>query len=544
MTIGTVLSDGRFIYQNKNGNLFIEKRGGSGASTFSLLFGGNAVTFAVEESRGLVALLLRNDSQDVQLCVYGFDGSELAEQLCEHGGKKVHPKANTLLWVEEGQYLAVSDFHSGTVLYAWNGGKLTKCNDSPALSAMEQNGSIPFSTLHYLGVLEAENHTVHFYDTQKQKVVESYAVPNRRGRQNVLRTVCSSAADKNFVFIGNDDATLHSVYVTKGSVRKLTPMQLEFAPSRQRHSNNGQTPNSGNTNNTETGSVNEEDIALPAETANSGPAANPPRVICTALSSGQVLVGLDQPPPAAVEASPKAFNQCLVVIRYKYIKRLATLVMVEMAKIRLPPSSRGGCGSAVAGGSGSNGNANGTAVSPTNSAPANEVTLVAISTDGRALVRTYVKSTGEEIYRIETLHFEATPTPKMPVTLETIGGSSASGATAAAGSQAGTHTSSHRGEPSSGAAAAGGQAEPKQSASSSSAAAASRQSQKGSGGGAARGGAAGAEGSTAARNRKMPSSSTGGPDGAAPLNAMVPFTLGIAVGFLAGALVAMKWRKV
>lgn len=523
MTGGTALSDGRFIYQNKNGNLFIEKRGNNGGSTFSLLFGGNAVTFALEESRGYVALLLRNDSQDVQLCVYAFDGNELTEQLCENGGKKVHPKANTLLWVEGGQYVAVSDFHTGTVLYAWDGRKMTKCN-GPALSVMEQNGSIPFSTLHYLGVLEPETHTVHFYDTQKEKVVESYCVPNRRGRQNVLRTVCSSTADKNFVFIGNDDATLHSVYVTKGSVRKLTPMQLEFAPSRQRHGNQSSNMNAAG----ESGSVTEEEGSVVTDTPviETNPSAKPPIVLCTALSSGQVLVGLDQPPPTAVESSPKALNQCLVVIRYKYIKRLATLVMVEMAKIRLPPSSRGSAAAAAAAsqsGSSSIAGSNPCSASgsgASTSAP-NEVTLVAISTDGRALVRTLVKCTGEEIYRIETLSFEAMPAPKLPAAADgTVGSNTAAnGAPTTATTTTTTNNTKSR----------AGQSDEQHKAT-------SRQAQK-----AARGGSvSGAENSHPTPRGSPSASST---NDAKSASILLSFMAGAAAGLSLGIIIGSKSRK-
>eukprot|EP00796_Vickermania_ingenoplastis_P011926 gene11926-8207_t len=328
MALATSLSDGRFLYRNKSGNILLEAR--SSSSKFSLLFGGNAAAFAVEESKGLIAVLLHSDG-DLQLCVYRFNGNEMTTLLTKES-KKVCPRANQVMWVGEAEFIAVSDTQSGTMLYAFDGEKLVKVSNPP-LMAMESNGAFPLTTLQYVGVLDQMKQTTYFYDSQKEKVVETYVVPTAESASGPTNTsVCSTSASKNFVFMCHTDGSLHSVYVTKGSVRQLSPMQLEFMGEKEK----------GQKNLT---------------------------VLCAALSSGQVFVALDQ--PVGGPHSP------LLVLRYKYIKKLATLVVIEKAVVP--------CGAGSA--------------------------LLALSVDGRCLLRTPEKG-GVESISIKSLTFRPVIRPE------------------------------------------------------------------------------------------------------------------------------------
>lgn len=314
----TALADGRFMYLDGAGKLFLEDQlPGSDlpAGKFSLLIGHPVISFAVEEDKNLVALLLRSDS-DVVLRVYSLEGSDLGGQLVQDGGKKVDDHACAVMWLGNGEFLAVNCISSSRSrnrgpgagssssplsLYAWREGEgsLEKQNSSELSALARYHGGVCFTTLRYLGVLEAEKQLVHFYDVNERKVVERYAVPDRHATTNnnnektgPSRVVSSAMGDKNFVIIASNDGALHGVYVTKGSVRKLSPMITDFCT---------------------------------AATAISSP---PPRVLCTAISSGQAFVTLNtgEEDDAAV----------LAVGRYRYIKKAATLVLAEKVELHTP----------------------------------------------------------------------------------------------------------------------------------------------------------------------------------------------------------------
>lgn len=350
--IGTSLSDGRFIYRAANGNIYVEvkkqipepetrkskksksksavKEEAASKTTafhtnFCLLFGGECAAFAVEELHGVLALLQKSDDK-LYLIIYAFDGMELGAMLTKGERVQVHPRANTLRWVDHSKFIAVSDYYTGTVLYAWNGTSLQLCTHIAAKGLENKGARLPFSALQYLGTLDHENKKISLLDTAKETVASVISY-----RDTPSRVICSTASHKNFIVIANKDGTFHVVYVTKGSVRRVgVTLREEKAPAKWKDSN-----------------------ALPAAGSRSDP-----RVICYAISTSQLLVSIDQqeawtqPFPAASPdemddgliyppSAPASVNTegqqppPITIGHYKYVKAAEKLKPAGTAVVKL-----------------------------------------------------------------------------------------------------------------------------------------------------------------------------------------------------------------
>lgn len=351
MTSAVALADGRFMYLlKKNGNIYL------GTPTphcepaqESLLFGGSAAAFAFLEEKGLVAILRREDD-NILLTVYQFENDELAMQLNKEK-TVVHPSSSAVMWANGGDCLVVSNETSKTTLYQWSEGKVVPYPVADSAPIWEHGKSNSFSALHYIGTVDDERETVRFFDSQKGKLVETYSVAEGK------KHVASLCGHRNFVFIVEDDGTMHAVYVTKGSIRKLQGPLKDFCPSE----------------------------ASPAA-AESG-AAVIPRVVCNAISSGQVLVAVSQPVKVAGRSGP------FIIGRYKYVKKLASIPIIEKAVVH--PNY--------------------------NAHPGSVCSLEAINAEGQCLLRYFNAQTGAESLSVDTLTYEVAGYRKTLVDSEEAG---------------------------------------------------------------------------------------------------------------------------
>lgn len=258
MTVGTVLNDGRYLFRNDLGQLFLEDISSSNSlrrtkkereSFFSLIFGGNTLDFAVQEEHQLLAILCES-FDEVYLAIFEFKGDEIQSPVFPIGDYKMNHGASTLLWVggkhsvgaggnrdTEKLYIAVSDHHRGTQLYHvdLNRRTLHMC-ENVAVQAMQSSGAVPFVSMHYLCVVDPDTDNLYFLDVRHQSVVETHClkgieVTEIEGDElEAIRSIryTSSTSDKNFLFLGFGGGSIFGAYVTKGSVRILSPVLEDF----------------------------------------------------------------------------------------------------------------------------------------------------------------------------------------------------------------------------------------------------------------------------------------------------------------------------
>lgn len=449
MSIATSLEDGRYLLLNVKGHLYLEdlptsdkgnKASDSQPPGFSLLFGGNTIAFAVQEQHSLLAVLYRSDNE-VYLGIYEFNGKELQSLFLTGDDNKMHRGANTLLWVGgkrgvgaasvaggEKLYIGVSDHHRGTILYHVDlKHRVLHLCRNPYLEAMKHSGAAPFGSMQYLGIEDSASHTLYFYDADEEAVVEKHELSpplsksNRSRKEDGERSLSSSSnhsrssscrsstGHKNFLFFSHNNGSILSVYVTKGSVRLLSPCLEDFkyvkpskpvlprcanlttfAPTVQstgeKPEESSQKPEDGEKENEE---LQHSSASLPSQSRANTPSCTTtpacttilegvcrPPVVCRALSSGQVLVSMDQLAfpiqiPFSILSEPISIimksvqlhdpceqetigltsfsttmtgdeSHCLKVIKYKYVKKAASLQKSTIARIFLssiPPPS-------------------------------------------------------------------------------------------------------------------------------------------------------------------------------------------------------------
>lgn len=435
MSIATSLADDRYLFRNDKGHLYLEdpntggracKNAKADVPSCSLLFGGSAISFALQEEHSLLAIL-HLDDQDVFLTIYEFNGEELTSPFLATERMKMPPSTKTVLWVggkstarsegekkDEKLHIAVSDTNTWTHLFFVDEAAraLSRCTTRVA-AAMAHNGAAPFSALHYLGVLDHINNIIYFYDVNYDKVVDSYSLfqtPEEKMKSDSTISSdrssssssspcirCSSTASKNYIFFGHGKGSLFSAYVTKGSVRILSPELKEFVRDV------ATTPRAPDTVPLTEASQTDEDLQKEDENSDDHcPASDAgvsfseeetettittpesttpsawltfPSVVCSAVSTAQVLVAMDQlilpihrsssvhtettrSDPVVIHDGPLREDDnitvaaiptpgtsgddtsYLKVIKYKYLKKSASLAKIMEEKIslsQLPP---------------------------------------------------------------------------------------------------------------------------------------------------------------------------------------------------------------
>lgn len=448
MSIATSLADGRYLFRNDKGHLYLEdyntdtnarKNAKADVPSCSLLFGGSAISFALHEEHSLLAIL-HLDDQAVFLTIYEFNGEELTSLFLRTERVKMPPGTKTVLWVggkntahSEGEktveklHIAVSDTNTWTLLFSVDEAAraLSRCTTRVA-AVMAHSGAFPFSALQYLGVLDHTSRTIYFYDVNYDKVVGSYTLPQTpeeklksdsvissdRSSDGSSSSSCirySSTTSKNFIFFGHGNGLLFSAYVTKGSVRILSTELAEFArgvasPSTSRTpravattpgtpatmslteaSQTDEDSKEEEKNSDDHLSASDEDLSCSEKgctmavntsvSASPSAWATPYSVVCSAVSTAQVLVSMDQlilpirrsssvhtgtipTDQAVVHDDPLREEEditvaatsthdasgddtsYLKVIKYKYLKKTALLINIMEEKIslsQLPP---------------------------------------------------------------------------------------------------------------------------------------------------------------------------------------------------------------
>ncbi|KAK7202037.1 hypothetical protein NESM_000272200 [Novymonas esmeraldas] len=76
--------------------------------------------------------------------------------------------------------------------------------------------------------IRVDKQCLRFWDLQKGKVARECVLPNRRCRQGKSRTVLAACSEGPFVFVVNDDWTLHGFHVGRRAVREMKPMLSQF----------------------------------------------------------------------------------------------------------------------------------------------------------------------------------------------------------------------------------------------------------------------------------------------------------------------------
>ncbi|CCW60860.1 unnamed protein product [Phytomonas sp. EM1] len=216
----SVLNDGRFVFTDEKGNLYMESKGDK--NSFSLFYGSKALAHAFNEEMGIVALVcphndavleslhINNDSSRSVLKVYRFDDDNLTELLDE----VEIPLASSVLWLKPA-YLVVSNPDNLTSIIKFLKGKLKV--------VVRDRDIYPFVSLKLLGLLSNEPPSVHLWDVDRNKKVDSLTLKNTRGRRGKRKLLRGSCGSGNFAVIANDDGTADVLYIVGNSARVLSP---------------------------------------------------------------------------------------------------------------------------------------------------------------------------------------------------------------------------------------------------------------------------------------------------------------------------------
>lgn len=217
-----VLADGRFLFIGENHQLYLETRD---EGSFSLLFGGAIVSFAYNESLGIIALVCPKDltfgvgtSQqqvDTTVRLYTLASDELQDLVAE----LETPPATQVLWVED-RFVVASNPDGVTSIMEFTGKALRLY--------VQDSGVFPFAALHSLGLVGRGDQRVTLWDLTKNKAVDAVSLPNRVGKRGFKRSVAATSCTGSFVWVINSDATAHGLYVAKGTVRLVSPLISDF----------------------------------------------------------------------------------------------------------------------------------------------------------------------------------------------------------------------------------------------------------------------------------------------------------------------------
>ncbi|KAG5469113.1 hypothetical protein LSCM4_02510 [Leishmania orientalis] len=141
--------------------------------------------------------------------------------------------------------------------------------------------------------------SLRFWDLQKGKVTRECALPNRRCRHGKTRTAAATCSDGPFVFVVNDDWTVHGFHVKRRTVRELKPMLSQFESQSVNIANNrggNAKVGAANSEGQEAAEVGEgEEPPTPPQPAKTSVLARElarPRLFARAVSDTQVLLAL------------------------------------------------------------------------------------------------------------------------------------------------------------------------------------------------------------------------------------------------------------
>lgn len=282
----SVFRDGSFCYLNDRQHLYLEDR--SQAVGPIMAYGGTVIAYALNESLFLVALLCPadaasgrpqgsvNDTVKSIIRLYTLKPQGLSDLVDE----LEVAEASSIVWVGD-RFIATSLPTGITSIVDFSKKKLSLF--------VQDEGLFPVVGLHWLGLVSAgregaKAQVVEFWDMTKNKKVETHALKCQRANKGrKIPAVSGTCGSGNFIFAMNEDCTVHVFYVTKGSIRPLSPMINALVSSSP---------------------VPESSAVMPTP-------------LCVAISSAQVLIGT---------------RGGQEVVRLKYLKKEATMTVME----RLP----------------------------------------------------------------------------------------------------------------------------------------------------------------------------------------------------------------
>ncbi|KAG5495161.1 hypothetical protein JKF63_02215 [Porcisia hertigi] len=327
------------------------------SSTFQVLYGGVVHAFALNAAQSHLALVcpagsaaamspesihLGVDAVKTVLRLFSFSCGEVGELIDE----LVTEEACDVVWVGN-RYLALDVRRSskGIDVEATAASRLSSTSSTPSTSIIlievtrtpeklkfvrQDEGvvspvSAPGSSLCDIHV---GRQSLRFWNLKKGKVTWECTLPNRRRRRKI-RTAAATCSAGPFVFVVNNDWTVHGFHVDRHAVRELQPMLSQFeslsvniAKNRSDKMKMGEANSDGKV--VVDGEV--EDSSIPPHSANISPPTHGParpRLFAYAISDTQVLLAL-QGSPTIIQCACEA-------------KGASNVEWVVVAKMRLPP---------------------------------------------------------------------------------------------------------------------------------------------------------------------------------------------------------------
>ncbi|CAG9580771.1 conserved hypothetical protein [Leishmania major strain Friedlin] len=178
--------------------------------------------------------------------------------------------------------------------------EVTKTPEKLKYVRQNQGAASPVSVLgSVLCEIRVVKQSLCFWDLQREKVMHECVLPNRRLRQGKTRVAAAACCDGPFVFVVNNDWTVHGFHVSRRSVRELKPMLSQFESQSVNVANN----RGGNAKASEENSEGQEvaragegeEPPMSPQPAKSSALAHKlarPRLFARAISDTQVLLAL------------------------------------------------------------------------------------------------------------------------------------------------------------------------------------------------------------------------------------------------------------
>ncbi|CBZ29993.1 conserved hypothetical protein [Leishmania mexicana MHOM/GT/2001/U1103] len=185
---------------------------------------------------------LRDGDPSTVLRLFSFTRGEMGELIDE----VVTPEACSVVWLGN-RHLALDVRRSSECAHseAATSSSSSSLLSAPATSTIlievtkapeklkyvrqDQAAASPVSVLgSVLCEIRVVKQSLRFWDLQREKVMHECVLPNRRPRQGKTRVAAAACSDGPFVFVVNDDWTVHGFHVSRRSVRELKPMLSQF----------------------------------------------------------------------------------------------------------------------------------------------------------------------------------------------------------------------------------------------------------------------------------------------------------------------------
>ncbi|CAJ1035304.1 hypothetical protein Q4I32_007068 [Leishmania shawi] len=341
------------------------------SSTFQLLYGGVVHAFALNATQSHIALVcpagsaaatsaaaghLRGDGPSTVLRLFSFSCGEVGELIDE----LVTAEACDVVWVGSRHLaLEVRRFSRGgdgevavpslstsplsapvasTILI-----EVTKApeklrwvrQDEAAASPVSAPGSV-------LCDIHVGKQSLRFWDLQKGKVMQECGLPNRRSRHGKTRMATATCSDGSFVFVVNDDWTVHGFHVGKRTVRELKPMLSQFESQSVNLANNrggcAKLSEENNDGHGVTGAGKEAESSMPRPPSKISTPPHKlacPRLFARAINDTQVLLALQGSSTilqCACESKTSRSDEWTVVAKMRLPRRLqATCEVVGLS---------------------------------------------------------------------------------------------------------------------------------------------------------------------------------------------------------------------